>query len=657
MNWKSIVSLHISLFICLLTFSGGHAQNEKKKYLFKLGEKRFYTDQFEYYFLKNSNDPDRDSVKIKVEEYLDLYIKFRLKVLEAKNLGMDQSEAFQKEFNGYKKQLAKPYLTESKMSEALVEETYNRLKYEINASHILLKVDEDAVPEDTLKAYNKLIGIKKRVEAGEDFESFAYEVSEDPSAKRNKGDLGYFSTMRMVYPFESVAYRTEVNEVSDPVRTKFGYHIIWVKKKRPARGKMKAAHIMIRIDQMGKQDPEQAKKKIESIYEKLENGEKWEELCKLYSEDFNTKNNGGELRWFGTGELIKEFEDATFALEKVNDYSTPIKTRFGWHIIKLLDKKPLAPLEEMRAELESKISRDSRSRQAKGRAINTLKEQYNYSIPEQNKNIALEAIDSTLLAGKWTIDSSALDNAQVLIKINDVTYSIGNFWVYVLDRQRNRNNISLDAYRDQLFSRFEEKCLLEFEEKALEQNNSEYKMLLEEYRSGILLFNLMEEKVWSFAAKDTTGLLEFYQRNKSEYTYPEKANVRIFSSSSKETIEQAKDYADKSKKEIDDGFNSQDPLHLQVADKTVSKEEDAIVAEYWQNGMHEFSRGGQHYLLIVKEIIPSGISPLDSVRGLVISDYQVELEEQWIKELMAKYPLKINKGVLNGFIKDIKQRS
>lgn len=629
--------------------------DKKKKYLFKLGDEKYFTEEFEYYFQKNSRDMSPDSTKILVQEYLDLYVKFRLKVLEAKKLGMDQTDDFKQEFEGYQKQLAKPYLTESQISEKLVAEAYDRLQEEILASHILINVEEDALPEDTLKAYNRLIDIKTRVENGEDFESFAYQISEDPSAKKNKGSLGYFTALRMVYPFENAAYNVDKGELAGPVRTKFGYHLIWVKEKRPARGKMKAAHIMIRIEKLAKDDPDQAEKKIRSIYEKLKAGEDWNELCKAYSEDFNTKNSGGELRWFGTGDLIKEFEDAAYGIDALEEIAPPVKTKFGWHIIKLLDKKTTAPLAEMRSDLESKISRDSRSKKTKEKALQSLKVQNTFRLDSIALSRAFEVFDSTLLMGQWPISRANINGENTLFTITSTTYKVLDFWHYVAKNQRKRSNANLADYQTQLYKKFESESVLGYEESQLEATNPEYRYLLEEYRSGILLFNLMEEKVWAKAAKDTVGLLSFYERNIQDYQHPESADIRMFTSSKESTIKQAMQYLETSKKEIDEVFNKEDPLHLQVVDKQIDKNEDTRIDDYWSVGTHQFSQGGLYYIVKVKSINPAGTQKLDKIKGLVISDYQEELEKEWVDELKEKYSLKVNKGVLNAFIKKTTQ--
>ncbi|MEQ9285315.1 MAG: peptidylprolyl isomerase [Cyclobacteriaceae bacterium] len=626
----------------------------KDKYLFKLGDREYYEDEFRYYFFKNNNEIPKDSVKYKVEEYLELYVKFRLKVQESLALGKDQEAGFIEEFEGYKSQLSEPYLTESKITESLIKETYERMKLERSASHILLKVSEDAAPADTLKAFNRLLELKKKIEDGQDFDSLAHKFSEDPSARSNRGNLGYFSAMQMVFPFEEATFNAPVGGMAGPVRTRFGYHLIQVKDERPARGKIQVAHIMIR-ESPDKTQEDLAYNKIQSVHDKLQAGEDWDELCKIHSEDFNTSKRGGALNWFGTGNIVKEFEEAAFALDSIGSISRPVKTQYGWHIIKLLGRKGLEPFEKVKPQLENTLSRDARSRVSKEKALAAVKNQHGFKLIDDHKAMALARIDSSLLQGTWSFDSTSSDNKRTLFTIGGRNISIGVFWEYVVGRQRNRTQTSLSGYITELYNRFEEKSIFDFEEDHLAETNFEYKMILEEYKSGILLFNLMEEMVWQKAVQDTVGQKLFYGKTRNDYLARESAEVRVFISEKQEVIAQSADFLDKGKKEIDSVFNSIEPLNLQVSDKTVERGEDAMLDQFWSEGIHRHEENGRYYLVYVKQVVPEKVKEFDETRGAVISAYQDELEREWIEQLKKKYPLKLNKGVLKKIISEIEK--
>jgi peptidyl-prolyl cis-trans isomerase SurA len=282
-----------------------------------VGSQPIYTSEFQYVYEKNNGGNEDAYTQQSVSEYLDLYTRFKLKVMEGESRGLDTTTAFKRELEGYKEQLAQPYLTEKSVTDQLVQEAYERLKQEVNASHILIGLPNDPSPQDTLAAYSQVIELRNRLEAGEDFSKLAREFSQDPSAADNGGNLGYFTAMQMVYRFEDAAYKTPVGQTSMPVRSRFGYHLIKVNDKRTAQGEVKVAHIMVRATPgMPKADSLAAKQRVDAIYKRVQRNENWDRLAAEFSEDANSAANGGELPWFGTGRMIPSFEETAFALKK-----------------------------------------------------------------------------------------------------------------------------------------------------------------------------------------------------------------------------------------------------------------------------------------------------------------------------------------------------
>lgn len=626
--------------------------SQENQTLFQLGDESYDLKSFDYYFLKNSDEPSADSAKIKVNEYLDLYVKFRLKVKEAVALGQDQTEEFKQEFETYKKQLAEPYLMQTKVNDEMVEQAYARMKQEVSASHILIKSEGQANPEDTLKAYNKALDIKKRIEGGEDFATLAAKESDDPSAKQNGGYLGYFSALQMVYPFENAVYESATGSIVGPVKTRFGYHIIEVKEKRKARGEVLTAHIMIRSN------PDSvsmlaAKSKAASIYENLKAGADWNEQCRLYSDDVRTKKQGGKLQWFGTGNLVPEFETAAFALQKTGDISSPIQTRFGWHIIQLIDKKDIPPLDEVRADLESKISRDTRAADKKSTALSKLKVSQNFKVVPAVRKDLINYFDSSLLEANWVYVDTKADLKQTLFSTNKVSYTVKDFFDFVTEKQKKRKLTSLPVYVGQLYNQFEEKSIFDEELKLIETNNYDYQMVLDEYRSGILLFNLMEKEVWNKAMVDSVGLEQFYEKNKRKsYKLAEHAIVRRFVSKDSTVLQSVSNQLDRSNSELDSLFNNQEPLTLQTFDEKIEKRNYDWLDDHWEIGTSIQKEENYYTLWVVESIQLEGYKSLDNIKGLVISDYQNELEKQWLKTLSKKYSMKLNRSVLKSYIEE-----
>ena len=395
----NLLSKSIVLPIALLIIGGASAQTNKDAVLMTIAGSKVTVKEFESVYHKNNTKETATDNK-SLTDYVDLFVNFKLKVREAEELGLDTAKAFKEELAGYRKQLSQPYLTDKDVNEKLLTETYNRLKEDIHASHILVKVNETALPKDTLEAYNKIMKIRARILKGEDFNKVAGEkgVSDDPSAKDNGGDLGYFTALQMVYPFESAAYNTKVGQISMPIRTRYGYHIIKVSDRRPAQGEVLVSHIMVKTPpNMSKEDSLNSYKKITQIYDSIKSGKaKFEDMAQKYSDDKASAKKGGELPWFGTYKMPPEFEKAAFAMKTKGDVSPIIKTKYGWHIILLKDKRGLASFDDMKSELKGKVTKDSRAQVGRESLIAKLKAEYKFKENLKMRDDFYKVMDTTL---------------------------------------------------------------------------------------------------------------------------------------------------------------------------------------------------------------------------------------------------------------------
>lgn len=393
-------SLLITLFCAVgMPLFGQQEKPKKQQVLFSVNKVPTYTDEFIYLYKKNHQKKPEDFTESKVNEYLTLFTNFKLKVTEARALGMDTTAKFNKEYKTYREDLKKPYRAEPNALDKLTKEAYDHLTQEVKASHILINLKPDAFPSDTLASYNKIADIKKRILAGEDFEKLARELSEDPSAKYNGGDLGYFTAMQMVYPFEEAAYKTNKGEISNIARTRFGYHLIKVMDKKPSRGEVEVSHILLRT---GTADDAKIKNKAFDIFDQLKAGRSWDELCKENSEDTNTKDSGGRLRAFGLKALasVPEFEDTAFAMQKPGDISDPFQSSIGWHLVRLEKKIPLPPYSEMEASLKKKVARDERLQISQQTMAAKRRKDFGFAEVEENKKTIFAFADSSLTKGK-----------------------------------------------------------------------------------------------------------------------------------------------------------------------------------------------------------------------------------------------------------------
>ncbi len=651
----------ISLFSASMAFSALSIAQTADPVIMTVDGKAVTKSEFESVYKKN-NGKDMTADKKSVKDYLDLFINFKLKVKEAEEQGLDTLKSFKDELAGYRKQLAAPYLTDKNVNEGLLTEAYERMKTEIRASHILVKCAEDALPKDTLLAYNKVLEYRKRVLKGEDFAKLARESANDgdPSAKDNAGDLGYFTALQMVYPFENAAYSTKVGEVSMPVRTRFGYHIIKVQDKRSNQGELLVAHIMVRFNKEFKlQDSVNAQKKITEIYEKLKKGEKFEELASQYSEDKQSAAQGGKLNWFGAGKMpVIEFEKAAYGLKKNDDYSEPFTTKYGWHIVKRLDKKDLAPFDGMKAELKQKVSKDSRSQAGKTALISRIKKENNYtetrvvkkkisSFPSLEEFYPL--IDSSYFKGKWTAERASKLNKELFV-LAGKKYTQADFTKYLESHQTRRSVYDAKYIVDQQYQNFVDETCVAYEESTLEGKYPEFKNLLQEYRDGILLFDLTDRKVWSKAVKDTTGLKEFYEKYKNNYLWDERADVTTYKCADEKIAKEVRKMLvkKKSEKDILDAINKNSQLNLSVETVMYLKGENKMIDENWKEGIsNDVKQDGKIYILLVNKLLPKSPKTLNEAKGIVTADYQNYLEKEWLIALKNNHKVVVKDEVLN----------
>lgn len=500
------------------------------------------SEEFLYIYKKNNFNSDTLDRREDIAHYLELFINFKLKVKEAEALGLHKTDVFKEELEGYRKLLAKPYLTENSVTENLIEEAYERLKTEVNASHILVAFPPEAVPADTLQSYNRIKEIRERAMNGEDFAELAKLYSDDPSAKMNGGNLGYFTALQMVYPFEDAAYNTAEGAISRPVRTQFGYHIIKVHDKRPSQGKVKVSHIMIRAtDGLLKQDSIAAREKAYEVYEQLAQGADWDEMVRQFSDDLSTKSSGGALPWFGTGNMIPAIEEAAFALDTTGDIAKPVKSPYGWHIIRLDEKRGLEPFEVMAPSIKIKVSKDSRSELNKAALVKRLKVENEFVEYQEVMDRAVEAADASLSLGTWSYDTTETGLEQTVFELKGKQYTLGDFYAYVAAHQKPREDISPEWYMAVLLDDFAVKSILAYEEAHLADKYDEYRMLLKEYRDGILLFELMDKMVWSKAIADTAGLHDFFNTHSGDYRWGKRARATLYSVSDEQVLAELKD--------------------------------------------------------------------------------------------------------------------
>ena len=648
---KNVLTIVLLLFAAIL-----YAQDRT---LLEIDNEKIDADEFIHIFKKNAGNNGNVTRK-DVDEYMDLFVNFKLKVHEGQALGLDTSRSFKQEIAGYRKQLAQPYLSDKSIEDELIKEAYDRMQYDVNVSHILITVSSNASPEDTLKAWNKINEAYKRAIKGENFSKLADEYSQDPSVAKNHGDLGYCTVFGLVYEFETAMYNTKPGEISAPFRTKFGYHILKVNDKRPAKGRYKIAHIMIvspqdATDEMKKE----AKETINDVYAQLKNGADFAKMADEYSADRRTAVKGGELGWISVGgRMIREFEEAAFNIKNVGDISEIVSTGYGYHIIKLLEKEPIKSFDECKAELKSKVSGNMRSYKGRDVVIANLKKEY--GVKDMQKKIApfyKKYVNDSIFTGAWKIDST-LKLDKIIFEIKDEQYTEKDFAKYLMKFNIKQDPVDIKMLVLNAYKQFGDKCIIEYEEKHLEEKYPSFRYLMKEYHDGILLFALTNEAVWNKAIADTMGLEAYY------YKWGDRYDVRTYKCKDEKTaIAFSKALAfnppNAGDEEVIRHFNEKDSTAVVVGESALEEKGhsllvDNAIREYEVRHPDTMCWNKDNIVTWIKHVAPT-TKKLSEIRGIVTAAYQDYLEKLWIESLRKKYTVKIHNEMLDQIVKELSE--
>jgi peptidyl-prolyl cis-trans isomerase SurA len=648
--------LFFIIVLSIFFWETGSSQNLNDKILVTVEGRSVSAGEFIRMY-KKSYDPANSK---DLDAYLNQYVIFRLKVADAIKEGYDTTLSFKTELQGYRNQLALNYLTDNDVKEKLLKQAYQRSLTEINAWHILINCADEASPEDTLKAWKKARDVRERIVQGESFEQVARSTSDDPSAKINGGNLGYFSVFQMIMPFEDAAYNLKKGEVSQPVRTPYGYHIITVTAKRPSVGKMKVAHIMKAVPPgTDEKDAKKAEDEIKSIYDQLLNGASFSDLASKYSDHKESAASGGELNWFGAGEIISDFAEAAFSLTKNGDFTKPVRTIYGWHIIKRIDRKAPGTFEESRSYLESKINASYLNSISKKAFIEKLKKEYKYRLNTNSYNWFITNTDTLIIQGKTRYNRSSMPPGA-LYTFSDQQLTTRDFAAYI--EKRGSMIVTRDSsvfIARSLETRLSDQ-IISYENSILEKKYPEFRYLMNEFHDGILLFEISGKKIWNKAQDDSTGLKEYYNENKNKFLSKEGITAKIYTlkkSDGMKSLDNAfKKYSklpDADNRLIDKFISKKDTL-LTIKKGTWYKGDNTAIDNLNRSKMkQEIIIDGFPSIVVVEKVIDAVPLPFAEIQGELISGYQENLEADWIKQLKAKYSVKIDNNVLEEIRKNL----
>ena len=570
----------------------GFAQEDKV--LMTINGEPVMLSEFLYIYEKNNQETSLE--KKSKEEYLDLFINFKLKVTEAIAQGVDTTEAFKKELAGYRAQATPKYMQDNEAVDSLVELSYKRQANVRRAAHIAIQcpanadsvAEAEALAKINLARERVTTGVEKKVKKGrkwitvrepEAFDNVAREMTEDPAGKENGGELGWIQVFRYVYPFEEAVYNTPVGGVTEVFRSPYGFHIALVEEER-AFEEVHAAHIMKMMPRGSEATAGQAKKDIDSLYQVVLAGADFAEVASANSDDKGSAMRGGDLGWFGRGMMVQPFEDITFGMQP-GEMSEPFATRFGWHFVKLYEKRGIQPLDSVRNQLLMQVKRDVRYQEADKSFIKKTRAEYNLPAEMSDEEVKAYA----------------------------------------------------DAH--------------------LEEKHADLRNLVREYHDGILLFDVSLREVWDKANKDTEGLAAYFKANKKNYTWDEPrykgymiyAKNEAAAKAAKQIIKSAN--VDSIMSYIDQRINVDSVQYVKVEQGLWTAGKNAAVDKYgFKNKTAEYTASEEFPVVVPVGKVLKAPQEYTDVRSQVTTDYQDYLEEQWIATLREKYPVVVNEEVL-----------
>lgn len=654
-SYTAMYSMVILWFLVAQVF----AQSPDSKVLFDINGVPVYQSEFQYIYEKNNRDK-ADYSRSSVEEYLDLYINFKLKVRKARDLGYADTEAYKEELAGYRKQLADSYVIDREVIQRIVDKTYNRKLYDIGLHHILISAPRNIDIERDQKAKLRIQEILQEIQDGLSFEEAAQRYSHDRNSSKLGGDIGYITAALpdAFIALEDAAYSTPVGDISEPIKTDLGYHILKVVDRRHGRGMIEVAHILLEKESngfplAGVQD------RIANWRQDIIDGKiSFEEAARRVSEDRSTNTKGGYLGFFGISEYEKSFEDQAFALSADGDISPPVETSKGWHIIKRISKREPANREAIKEKVRAQMQQGVRFDRTRAIVVKELQKEAKFKERREFLKNFIDSLDNSFFEYSWS--QPAYSNI-VLFSYEDKRYGLKDLAEYAQQnskiRLRAKGNKRIEAVVDELYEDFVADRAINYAEEHLEERYEDFKNLMREYEEGILLFEITKNEVWDKAAVDSAGLAQFYAAHAKDYIWKTRARITNYSIRSNNPDELHSYFI--SAKALDpkgmiEKFNSDKELVMYTQEvveegaetlKGLKLEEGVVSAPQINNSLKitTFKK--------IEEILPGGQKSLKEAKGYVISDYQDLLEKAWIEELKREYKVNISKKNLRAIFR------
>ena len=615
-------------------------------------------DKAEFLRAYNKNKTPVTDKEKAYREYLDLYIKFKLKVRAAEDLQLDTLPQLVYDAQSFRSQIEDSYLNNEKAVNNLLDEAFERSQKDIHVLHFFVPVEASMSPEDTLKAYKAISAVYTALSAGKtDYDK----ITAAEAVKVNHSDLGFITVFTLPYEYENMVYSLKDGQVSKPQRTRNGWHIFKMIGERAAAGKWKIAQILFSIPpEATADDRKQYEKKADSIYQLLQKGEDFGKMARWFSDDKITYGNSGEMPEFGSGKYAIDFENEIFKLKKDNEISKPFLTEYGYHIVKRLSQTPVSTDKNDKAyqfELKQKIQQDSRINSARELFVKEVLKQTGFKKTGAVSDADLYRYADSVIANP----KSETGNSRLYPISNKTLYTYaktsltGKDWLDFVRSYKGSGELYQGENNAALVEKFITSSVIDYYKKHLEDYNPEFRYQMQEFKDGNVLFEIMEKNIWGKAANDTLALQKYYRENKGKYLWAASADIILFNCTNKIIAEEARAALLKGKnwKKIEEESSNNiqaDSGRFEITQLPV-KFGTGAASGYISEIVVNPVDGNTNFVQLIHNYPPDAQRSFDEARGLVINDYQNILEEKWINELKKKYPVKINDAVFQSLLK------
>lgn len=649
---------HKSLIFSFLFFYTLSFGQKDDSVLFTVNNNPVHVSEFNYIYQKNNGDK-ADYSQESIQEYLDLYIKFKLKVEKARQLKLDTIKSLQQELAGYRQQLANAYLVDKDVTKTLVDEAFLRKQEDVRVRHLLVSVPERTNPQRDAEAQDRVYLIKEKLDNGADFGMIAKTLSDDKRSAANDGELGWLTAVfpNGFYDFENAIYTLNIGELSQPIRTKIGYHLIEVIDRRTARGEIDVSHILIRKTVNGR-PVNDARERADSLYLLLKDGTDFELLARDNSEDKSTAKDGGNLGYFGIGMYDINFENAAFTLAEDGQITPPIESKLGWHIIRREAKKDYGNERKMKSALRKAIANNDRFDMARDAKVKNIQEEAGFTEQQQVLSEFAAGQDNLFYSYKWKLPE--VGNALLASFGDGITYTIQDFATYCKENGRQRMRFDkkkpVSEAIQEMYASFIDDKTISYEEQNLERKYPDFKALMREYSEGVLLFEVTKNNVWDKASTDTIGLQSFFQANRDDYQWPDRADITTYTieTTDKGILKKLSKAAEKmDMKSVKQKIESEFDTSVFIENQKYEKDNPTIRHMKWKKGHQEVlidKVNNEATVRRINALIPAGPKTLKEARGYIISDYQDVLETKWVESLREEFDVSIKKKILNSLV-------